>query len=283
LIVSRLNGGLGNQMFQYAIGKNLARKRKTDHGVDIVSYSLGEGITPREYSLGDFFADPKIVHQNRTPPGRIRNQLQRFYPYYKRKEVIEQSFLFDPNILKAPKECTLIGYWQSEKYFKEAETIIREDFKFRPSVTDGLDEIAKVINDSHSVSIHFRRGDYVKNAEVNSVHGLCDMDYYKAALKTLNKKYSDLKLFVFSDDINWVANNFSTDQEMTFITQKDKAIRDMYLMSLCKHHIIANSSFSWWGAWLGTFPDKTVIAPQRWFKTAERKTDDLLPLSWIRV
>jgi len=283
LIISRLNGGLGNQMFQYALGRSLALKHNTNLGLDISSYHLGGGVTQRKFALDDFTIDSETVDlSDHKPNDGITQYLQRFYPYYRRNEIQERTFNFDPNILKASRECILTGYWQSEKYFKEAESVIRRDFSFKKLVYLHLEKTSSDIENSHSVSIHFRRGDYVENEQVNKIHGVCDFDYYMGALKILNAKYSDLKLFVFSDDIQWVMTNFEIGQEIDFIdTGSDTS--DMYLMSLCKHHIIANSSFSWWGAWLGRFSDKTVIAPKSWFKTTARKTDDLLPPSWIRI
>lgn len=283
MIVSKLTGGLGNQMFQYAIGRNLALKRKSKLVLDISGYRVNEGLTKREFALHDFIINADVSNELEEEKSLLHKVAGKFNPLNRKQLILENELGFDPKILQAPANCILIGYWQSEKYFNDSSAEIRREFEFKPSVKNGLQKLSQKIMESNSVSVHFRRGDYVRNSVINQIHGLCDLNYYKNALDLILQKYSDLKLFVFSDDLNWAKENFKTDCEMNFMDNSGSAISDMYLMSLCKHHIIANSSFSWWGAWLGASPQKIVIAPKMWFKLASRDSSDILPPSWIRL
>ena len=291
MIVSKLSGGLGNQMFQYALGRCLATKNKTKLFLDVSSYEVNDQVTHRNFALQDFFIEAEILKNPISigsigKPGLMHRLSEKFipnYPYYKKQIILERGFNFDSNILKAPKNCTLIGYWQSEEYFKDIAIEIRTEFDFKPAVKTPLNAYGRNIDKSNSVSVHFRRGDYIKDIETNQIHGLCELDYYQRGIDLLSQRFSDLELFVFSDDIDWVKSNFKTTHKTYFIENNESPIADLYLMSLCKHHIIANSSFSWWGAWLCKYPEKVIVAPKKWFNLSTRNTNDILPSSWIRL
>jgi hypothetical protein len=198
----------------------------------------------------------------------------------------EKHFNFDKSVLFLRDDIYLQGYWQSEKYFKDISHIIRREFTLREPLSEASQQIAQKIKTSaNSVSLHIRRGDYISNPTTNSVHGVCSLRYYQECVQVLNEKVGDVSLFVFSDDPVWVKENLSYKYSMIFVNHNgvEHAFEDMHLMSLCQHNIIANSSFSWWGAWLNNNPHKVVLAPKHWFRKEDIDTKDLIPDNWIRV
>ena len=139
-----------------------------------------------------------------------------------------------------------------------------------------------MISQTNSVSLHIRRGDYVSNQKTNQTHGTCDLDYYQRCITEIEKEVENPYFFVFSDEIEWVKENLKINHPAEYVDQNtgDKSYEDMRLMSQCKHNVIANSSFSWWGAWLNSYPDKIVFAPKRWFASDKHNTKDLIPEGW---
>jgi hypothetical protein len=184
---------------------------------------------------------------------------------------------------------TLIeGYWQSDQYFIQQQEVIREKYTFKPQISDQNRQILTEIINSNSVSVHIRRGDYAGNSVINSIHGLVDKEYYERSISHVSSKIDNPVYFFFSDDMEWVKSNFRSlaERHMTFFVDHnvgDMAFEDMRLMSNCKHNVIANSSFSWWGAWLNKNPDKIVTAPARWFKDLLINTKDVTPHEWVRL
>ena len=213
---------------------------------------------------------------------------------YKQFKLVEDTFQpFDPMVLKAGKNVYLEGYWQSEKYFKEIEYIIRKDLIIKPNLKGRNKDIAKKIVSENSISLHIRRGNYVANPEIFKVHGTCEQEYYYEAIDYITENVKEPYFYIFSDEIEWAKDNFKIEYAHTFVDinigfdgenyQDEKNYEDLRLMSLCKHNIIANSSFSWWGAWLNQNPEKIVIAPKKWFNDESLDTSDLIPNSWIRI
>jgi hypothetical protein len=192
---------------------------------------------------------------------------------------------YDCRILNTPKNVYLDGYWQSEKYFREIKDVIRSEFQVKYPQDTKSQEIGKVISSTQSVSVHVRRGNYASNPRVNSHHGTCAVEYYQECAKTIEGKLSSPHYFVFSDDIAWAKVNLDFHYPTTFVDHNDPShdYEDLRLMSMCRHHIIANSTFSWWAAWLNANPDKIVLAPRQWLNDPAIDTRDLLPSNWIRV
>lgn len=295
MVIVRLIGGLGNQMFQYAAGRRAAYVNNSCLKLDITGYDNQEGMTKREYLLHSFnikedFATLDEIQKLKGLNGNIffRYLLKlnkRIIPYYKQSYVKQKYFYFDPNILKVGKNTYLEGYWPSEKYFKDIKDIIKKEFTFKDKPNSENKKIIKEIQNSLSVSIHIRRGDYVNDQKTKQYHGICGLNYYHKAISIITKKIASPHFFVFSDDPQWTKENIKSKQPMTFITHNfpKKDYEDLRLMSSCQHNITANSSFSWWGAWLNQNPDKIVIAPKRWFRDPTINTDDLIPKSWIRI
>lgn len=292
MIIIQLIGGLGNQMFQYALGRAISIKINTPFALDISKYY---DYPLRTYKLSSFNIVENIVNKDQV--NTIKSGLMSYtkrklkslhiIPYYKLNYIIEEFnkyYTYDPNMFKIGKNVYIEGYWQSEKYFKEIKSIIQNDFKLKTNLSYIDRNTLKLINNSDSISIHIRRGDYVSNPIVNQVHGTCSLDYYYDAIDHITRKIDNPHFFIFSDDIEWVKNNFSINFPNCFVSGKgNEDYIDLTIMKNCKHHIIANSSFSWWGAWLSENPEKIVCAPKRWVNNRKIILNDLLPNEWIRV
>jgi hypothetical protein len=289
MIVVRIMGGLGNQMFQYAAGKRLALKLGVEMRLDTDWYDRSDS---RLYELG-FFQVPE-VKAGRSDIRRLRygskpwwklltNRARREAKESSTSHIKQKQFHFDTGILNLSDDVYLHGYWQSEKYFKDIERDIRDQFTFR-NPGKSATEMAERIHSSNSVSIHIRRGDYIEGDSAAKFENL-PLEYYRKALHHLESSLGLLDLFIFSDDLTWVRENNLFDREMTFVEASGNLtpVDDMWLMTLCRHNIIANSSFSWWGAWLNSNETKTVVAPSIWFKSEENDTRDLIPETWIRL
>jgi hypothetical protein len=286
----KLLGGLGNQLFQYAAGRSLSMRKKTALYLDTSDYGkANSGISNRNYELGLFniqasLACPEQIRRF-THPSVIRRNLNRVLPYHKRGHYKELFYHYDPDFFSAAGSTLLEGYWQSQKYFKGIAGILRDEFRVTAPLSAETIDLIDRIKNTNSASVHIRRGDYVKNPETFKFHGVCGVDYYAKALKMMAGKTPGIELFVFSDDMEWTRENIATELPVTYVSHNDSehAYEDLYLMSHCKHNIIANSSFSWWGAWLNTNPGKIVIAPSKWFNKSDADTKDLLPEEWLTI
>jgi hypothetical protein len=201
------------------------------------------------------------------------------------RHVVEKGMPFDPEVAERQPPAYFEGYWQSEKYFIEARSTLLEELEVKSPLTGGNLAIANEMERCESVSIHVRRGDYAADPRTLAVHGLCGPDYYKRADAHLQAARGSLVGFVFSDDISWCRQNLKLSMPLRFVDHNDagRNFEDLRLMSRCKHHVIANSSFSWWGAWLNPREHKVVIAPSKWFATPDRDAKDIVPPGWIRV
>ena len=291
MVIVQLIGGLGNQMFQYAMAKRLAVLKDTLLKFDI---TLFKNYGDRQYDLGCFnikenFASQEEICRLRGPynkkiPWKTFKLINRAKPVHMRSYFKEKQFNFDPEVFKVSGDVYVEGYWQSEKYFKDIKHTIREDLQFKTEPDPANKEMADLILNLNSVSVHIRRGDYVSDPEVKKVHGTCSMDYYNNAVENMLEKIKNPHFFVFSDDPAWVLKNLKINHPITFINKNSgKAFEDLRLISYCRHHIIANSSFSWWGAWLSKNPHKIVIAPKKWFNDPCINTEDLVPESWNKL
>lgn len=292
MIISSISDGLGNQMFQYALGRNLGIKKKTEFKLDISWYkNVNSEYTPREFKLNklniraDIASESEInILCNPNYPFLLNSiywRLQNSKPYYKKNIVKEQFFNFDANIFLAKKNTYLKGFWQSYKYFEEIQHFLVNELKpLHISASNAITE-KTILQDNKSVSLHFRRSDYLKN---NGTHYALNEDYYRTALSLIKQTIPAASFYIFSDEPQWVINNFKIDGKHTVINANaGEPEMDMYLMSCCKHNIIANSSFSWWAAWLNQNKNKIVIAPKKWFNNITLNTNDLIPPSWIQL
>lgn len=293
MIITRLSGGLGNQLFQYALGRKLSKDRGIPLYFDLSAFKAEgsyrkyklyhfqiHGYPATEQQLNQFYNYGKTYFFR-----KIFSLFQRRLPYYRRRVVIEQSLAFDSNIFKVPSHVSLLGYWQSENYFYDIRSALLEELQIKESLNVENQRIMNKIRETNSISLHIRRGDYVNNPHTNQVHGVLPLEYYLQAMQILNDTVVSPCYYVFSDDIPWARQNMNTIRNITFVDCNDteQDYFDFNLISACKHHIVANSSFSWWAAWLNNYSDKTVIAPRRWFMDSSRDSRDLLPPAWIVI
>jgi len=291
MVIVKIMGGLGNQLFQYSAGRQLACILRTELKLDI-SWFRDQSV--RKYSLSHFnvrenFASPEeVLKLTVVGEGFLRNLLRKLLGRTSnpiRKHVRERHYHFDPDIFRLHGDLYLNGYWQSEKYFKDIESVIREDLTFKNPLPPNDSEYAQLLANCNSVSLHVRRGDYVKGSSSNKIHALCDETYYHSSASFIGAKTKHPHFFIFSDDTYWVRANLSLPFPMTIIERDEPTqdFEDLRLMGFCKHHIIANSSFSWWGAWLNPDPGKIVVTPKRWFSKPDFSTKDLIPPGWIQL
>lgn len=292
MIITQVIGGLGNQMFQYAAGRALSLRNHSSLVLDISgfeSYELHQGFElQRVFSHPFEMASTADVRKvlGWQSSASIRRIISRkpFAVFIRKRFVVEPHFHYWPEINNLAKDCYLSGYWQSEKYFSDAASQIRADFTFRMPLENQNAELAQQISQVNAVSLHVRRGDYANNPKTTATHGLCSLEYYSAAIRHVSERVQRPQFFIFSDDIDWVKNNLPLDFPCVYVKHNHGAgsYNDMRLMSLCRHHIIANSSFSWWGAWLNPSADKIVIAPRKWFANQTDITD-LFPAGWVTL
>ncbi len=282
MIIVKIHAGLGNQMFQYSLGRALSLRSKDELKFDLSWFNdTGDDIN-RPFKLDIFDIDIKEADENKVKnivPGKWKRLLGL---YDHKKYIKEKHFNFDEDVINLKGDVYLDGYWQSWKYFSDFEDVIRKDLILKDGFGAEAEKISNIIKDNNSVSLHVRRGDYVQNLKTNAYHGTCSMEYYKKAIEYIKNKVGDMKLFIFSDDIEW-----AKEQELfkgaTFVSHPGiKDYEEIMLMSLCKYNIVANSSFSWWGAWLNSNNNKIVVAPSKWFNVP-KDTSDLIPDNWVRV
>lgn len=291
MIIVNLKGGLGNIMFQYALGRYLAYKNKVELRFDVRSYKtnpLGDyslSLESFNIKIREKLASPWDIRKFKIYQKR-HGKIWGIYNYLvadEKKYAQEKSFHFDQNILTLKDNVYLNGWWQNEKYFVDIRDILLKDFTVVRPLVGKNKEIAKEIADSDSVGIHIRRLDYVTNSKTSEYHGVLTKEYYDRALSLINSKIPNPTLFVFSDDSKWAEKNMSFPFKTIHIGWNfESPHEDIRLMSLCKHHIVANSSFGWWGAWLATNPNQIVVAPKRW--TNDKKdTNERVPERWIKI
>jgi hypothetical protein len=309
MIIVRLSGGLGNQMFQYAMGRSLCHRLQSTLKLDI---SLFKHNPHRSYALRDFniledFASAEEVYRFSGVPQNISQKIahrlnkpllfaRRIFPWTlndsnqrsshaQPRVYAEPHFHYDPEVINLRGHLYLKGYWQTEKYFKDIEHIIRKEFTVKNPLAGRNLAYARQIQDCESVSVHVRRGDYLTHARWRRTHGVCPVAYFEAAIEQMKEQVTGSHFFIFSDDPRWVANNMHVDGPATMVNHNgpEAAHEDLRLMSLCRNHILANSTFSWWGAWLKSSRSGIVIAPQQWFgeeRMQTRRLDDLFLSDW---
>lgn len=293
MIAVTLIGGLGNQMFQYALGRKLAIENNTQLLLDLSFLKTkASGYTQRNFELdvfnihADILSDNELLKFNATHKNKFTRKLYKILPFLNNYKIVrEKGHHFQPNLLKINGNCLFYGFWQSEKYFTEIRDVLKNDFSPKNAPSEENQLIIQKISACHSVSLHVRRGDYVNLKDANNFHGICGLDYYSQAIEHIKKNIDNPVFFIFSDDVNWCKENIQTEFPTYFVEHNtgSNSFEDIRLMSLCKHNITANSSFSWWGAWLNGNPKKIVIAPKKWFKDTSVNTQDLIPENWQRI
>jgi hypothetical protein len=293
MIVVTLQGGLGNQMFQYACGKALALRHEQPLYMDASflqqNQHTTDEFTPRNYELDAFdlktpFVSDGVLDRFKKDSiiKKIKKGLHLPYP----KCYTENQAANAGQLDNITFPILLNGYWQSEQYFAAYRQVIRKLFAFG-NIPESLNELMVEIGRTNAVSVHYRRGDYLTNPVAVKVLGPLADDYYQSAIQKISELFKDPFFYIFSDDPAWVKDNFCLTENYRVVheTAGGKAWYDMLLMSRCKHHIIANSSYSWWGAWLNEQAGKVVVAPKRWFAQEDfnENTSNIIPGDWHRV
>jgi hypothetical protein len=286
MIVTRLCGGLGNQLFQYAAGKRLSVIHNTELVVDASWYtSVPSGNTYRDYQLYHYPITARLANEKERRWCKLHSNL-----FFGRtgiswggwRTVKESDFNYQPALISQGDNLYLSGYWQSPLYFCGIEDQIRSELTLGDSFAGSAQDLARKIKSVNAVSVHIRRGDYVTSKSAAAFHGVCSANYYALAIEYMLSNFMDVVFFVFSDDINWVSSNMTFPPSTVFVTsdpERNDAL-DLKLMSTCRSHIIANSTFSWWAAWLNPSKTKVVIAPSVWFKNRPQPLS-ILPTDWI--
>ncbi|MFC1766307.1 alpha-1,2-fucosyltransferase [Planctomycetota bacterium] len=280
-LIIQLRGGLGNQMFQYAYGRAQALRHNMALRLDL-SYLQQTPTKPnrtaRDYRLNVFdidiqFADTKETCLFRNKLGKQLNKINIFLLHRERKPLWK---------------TLLVGYWQSPTHFSEIESILRDDFRFKPLESQAAVTWSRdIVDQPNSVMLHVRHGDY----EGHAIHEVCSLKYYQAAMLHVQERVVDPHFYIFSDDISWCRTQFQEQEKirhMSFIENCRSEAEEMQLMTLCKHHIISNSTFSWWGAWLGKKPEQVVLTPHRWFRDETLNEqfmirEPILPQEWTSI
>ncbi len=293
-IIVRLWGGLGNQMFQYAFGLALSRKTGLPLKADVSYFNNQPSIdTPRHYELGDFdvkldFASAEeLPRKKKTPCEKLILLMGGSLPLRKVSE--KHYYRYDAELLGSigkKQSLYLDGYWQCPEYFEDVRAELLACFSLVKPLNSTETAEAQAIKNHVSIALHVRRGDYLSNPNAAQVHNLCPKEYYSRAMDYLAQQESEAHFMIFSDDIPWCQAELPLPFPHSFVNfEPSYSALGIYLMSLCKHHIIANSSYSWWGAWLAQNPNKLVIAPKQWLHPQHPNStaEGLIPSTWIRM
>lgn len=287
-IVVKLSGGLGNQLFQYAVGRSLAIRNQRNLRLD---RRFLDGANNATYGLHQFNIDASlsgIEDGIKRPPLKRDHKIAYYLWRHLRlapKRFVERNLSFEPRLLEPISNIYLEGYWQSERYFSDIAETIRNDLKIITTPSQQNAEVLEKIYASPAVSLHVRRGDYL-HPVTQAVHGSCKTSYYLNAVRLIAEKTKvEPVVYAFSDEPEWVRENLRLPFETHVVSHNgpDKNYEDLRLMSACRHHVIANSSFSWWGAWLNASTSKVVVAPIRWFADPSLSNPDIVPTSWQRL
>ena len=300
MIVINLNGGLGNQMFCYAFGRYLSHVNKCTVALDTSFLENSpDAITKRNYELNIFpnlsipiinNSQKKIIINYRTNKiyqayNRFRKIIKLPSAYTHSVQTWEKPFMLEELLNVKTNIHFLSGFWQNEYYFAPIADNIRQEFSFPERISAENQLLITEINSCNSVSLHIRRGDYITEKTASEWLNVCSIDYYERAMQRIADEVSNPTFFIFSDEIDWVKENLVIPYPHLYVDHNSgaTAYEDMRLMSLCRHNIIANSTFSWWGAWLNNNPTKMVIAPELWLEKLHLTGDMMVPKNWIKL
>jgi hypothetical protein len=287
----RLTGGLGNQMFQYAAARAISIRVAAPLELDLSWFATN---SDREFALAPFNIEGKLIGGDGRRADKEEKKTKRVFAKFRYRfhllsffgrEYKQISFEYDPRFESLAAPIFLKGYFQSDRYFSAVSEVLRKDFTLTKKAESLTEQMEKAIESIDGICIHVRRGDYIHNPKVNSQTGICSIDYYQRGLELVAKNLSNPHCFVFSDEPQWTRDNLQLELPMTVVDIHDanQAHEDLRLMMACKNFLIANSSFSWWAAWLGRYPNKTVVAPAIWFKSGGKNTKDLIPDHWQTI
>lgn len=293
MIVVKLQAGFANQMLQYAAGKYLAQKNGTTLLLD--RSWLDSEATNRVYELDSYKLEQTFINPGdyvvlRPSDTSFKKLLKRAYSVVSRKPLLH-GYIQDPHhytpydkaFEKLGPNAYLEGYFMSQKFFPDMKQTLLKEFSYKNSPNQTNAKLLSSIKAGNAVSIHIRRGDYVADKKTSKYHGVLGLDYYQKAVKEVVKKVPKAVFYIISDDPVWCKENLKLEYPTVYVDHNTKGADDMRLMRACKHNIIANSTFSWWGAWLNENPDKIVVAPKQWFQGSSADVSDLIPKDWVRL
>jgi len=288
-VVVSMKGGLGNQLFQYCTAKALSFRLEVDLILDLHWY-LDNSQDHTKFILNRFRIDDETwippLKFSKNSRSFIYNIFNKISPLGFSLPVIrEDKFKFRNEILNLKKPVFLDGYWQNENYFKNYRSEILNLISLEYNENKKFKYYFSKIHYSNSICMHIRRGDYISNSQAAKVHGIIEKEFYYQSLNRLSNVVDNPVIFIFSDDLDWVKRNLSFDYETMIVdlNQPDRPELDLILMSYCKNFIIANSSFSWWAAWLSIYQNKKIVAPKIWFLDNLLNMNMKLPKDWIRI
>lgn len=286
MIVVKLQGGLGNQMFQYAMGKAMAKLHESSFALDLDFLLDRKAESPtytfRSYDLDIWSLQTTIAKQGQEATYQSQSSWDKLKSGFKTKHIYKEPFFqYDQNALLQQPDVYLDGYWQSPRYFSSIEQELRSDFSFRYPLALDSQLVYDKINATDSVCVTIRRDDFL----TNSYHGVCGMNYFNPAIEHMKKQLNNPHFFIFTDDHQWALDHFKLDVPFDIIGIEHNGIQfsnKLQLMCSCKHFIIPNSTFAWWAVWLSNKVNSMVIAPQKWFTDSSIDTQDLIPAHWLR-
>lgn len=292
MILTNIVGGLGNQMFQYAFGRAMSLRLGIPQKVVLDQFDIYPGHNGFELDKVFSLSVCKASRQDlvsalgwRASP-RIRRLIGRFpFSFFRGKAWINEEVFLQENMCLSDRGVYYFqGYWQSESYFSDISAELRRDFVFTTSLSEGDKQVISEMALQPSASLHVRRGDYTKG-KFKSLYAQCDLNYYKSAVAYLREREAGVRIFAFSDDPDWVVDVLRPELGEVDVVKHNRglnSVNDMRLMACANHHIIANSTFSWWAAWLNDSPDKIVVAPSKWFLSGASDAG-LIPVDWVRM
>ena len=285
MIIIKLSGGLGNQMFQYAFGKSLSIQNRVELLLDINNFGENRAETPRKYELSIYNINEKFATKkqiNKVKALSIIKLIHRKISPSNSSHILEKNYhLNNSNIII--RDIYLDGYWQDEKYFEKYKKVILNKFTINIKPHISIHKWINKIKNCNSVSIHIRRGDYITDKKVQKILKALSINYYIKAIRKIEHMKIEPVFFIFSDDIKWAREEFTRRQNIYFVEHGGEDYENLRIMSLCQHNIIANSSFSWWGAWLNKNPHKIVIGPKEWFCDKKRIKLSIMPKKWLKL
>ncbi|HKM02191.1 MAG TPA: alpha-1,2-fucosyltransferase [Sedimentibacter sp.] len=284
MIIVKIWGGVGNQLFQYALYRKLLHQGK-DAKVDLSWFNIKKRNQQRTYKLDLFQTDIRECtrREKKKLANGTDNRRQRIIQKVigKRKSHVyeKKAYTFDASILERDN-VYLEGYWQTQLYFADIKEILQKEIIMEHNKSIYFNETLKRIMVTNSISVHIRRSDYLLKAE--KYGNICTKEYYNNALNYMERKIQNPVFYIFTDDMVWAKDTYKDRKDIVFIDGNGKAEEnDFILMSKCKHNIIANSSFSWWAAWLNGNADKIVIAPDKWINEVD--TPDIWCENWVHI
>ena len=291
MIIVKIFSGLGNQMFQYAFARSLSLKTGIPFKMDISALpdKFGRTYLLDKFDINAVIADRREIRHLSEPRFSFLKRIfakisgaERPRPKTYKKE--RRDYVYDEGMLLLEEDAYYDGYWQNQKYFTDHRDIIKRDLAFKEQPDARNFAILKEIQDANSVSVHVRRGDYLASAPSARTHGICSPDYYQKAAEMIASKIKDPVFYIFSDEPEWVRKEFDIKHRCIIVDNNtDRPQEDLRLMSACKHNIIANSTFSWWAAWLNMNPSKIVVAPQKWVVKDNVDASDIVLAGWIKI